>query len=198
MELSKLVLTFLIGVFASFVGAMVGSGGLITIPFLMFIGLPPQVAIATNKFGAVGLKLGAIAKFWKTDYIKWKYVLPFSVISILAALVGTQLLLRIDKDLLENIVVVLLLLVLPLLFVKKEMGVIAQDTGRFKQIAGYIFYFFVQVFSAFFGGGSATIVIYVLIYFLRICHHRGWGDPYDSQPNLKYDCLDHLWNQWYH
>ena len=52
-----LFLTFLIGVLASFIGAIVGGGGLLSIPFLMFIGLPPQTAIATNKFGSVGLSM---------------------------------------------------------------------------------------------------------------------------------------------
>ena len=166
MDLTHLIATFFVGIFASFIGAMVGSGGLINIPFLMFLGLPPHVAIATNKFGAVGLKLGAIAKFWKTDYIKWKYFIPFSLLSIVAAFAGTQMLLLIDKELLSDIVVVLLLLVLPILFVNKHMGIVAQDTPRFKQKLGYAFYFLVQVFSAFFGGGSATIIIYVLMYFL--------------------------------
>ena len=56
---------FLIGAVASFIGSMVGGGGLLSIPFLVFVGLPPQVAIATNKMGAIGLILGAIPKFWK-------------------------------------------------------------------------------------------------------------------------------------
>ena len=161
--ISPLILTFLVGVFASFIGAMVGSAGLITIPFLLFLGLPPHVAIATHKLGAVGLKIGAVLKFRKTDFIQWKYFLPFTLISIVAALIGAQILLWIDKKLLSDIVIVLLLLVLPLVFLKKNIGVVQMTTSFAKKITGYILYFFTQVFGAFFGGGAATIAIFVLV-----------------------------------
>lgn len=165
MELGSLLVVFIVGVLASFIGAMTGSAGLITIPFLMFWGLPPHIAIATHKLGAAGLKLGAVAKFRKTDFIQWQYILPFSMISIVAALVGAQVLLRIDKEVLSDIVIVLLLIVLPVVFLKKEIGVVHKATSKIKQMIGYVAYFFAQVFGAFFGGGSATIIIYLFISF---------------------------------
>lgn len=165
MDTSQLIATLLVGGFAGFIGAMVGSGGLITIPFLMFLGLPAHTAIATHKVGATGLKIGAITKFGKTDLIQWKYILPFCLISIVSAIVGANILLAIDKDLLSDIVVVLLLAVLPVLFLKKEIGVTLQTTSKLKQGTGYIFFFLAMVFSAFFGGGAATFVIYILMFF---------------------------------
>lgn len=165
MEIIQLIATFLIGIFASFIGAMVGSAGLVTIPFLIFLGIPPHVAIATHKFGAIGLKIGALTKFGKADLIKKNYLLPFSLIGIVSAFLGAQILLRIDKELLSNIVVVLLLVILPVLFVKKDIGIVHQTTSKLKQRIGYLFYFLAMVFSAFFGGGSGTIVLYVFMYF---------------------------------
>lgn len=165
MEIGNLIIILLVGVFASFIGAMVGSGGLISIPFLIFWGLPPHVAIATHKLGAVGLKLGAVAKFRKTNFIQRKYILPFTLISIIAALIGAQILLMIDKDLLSDIVIVLLLILLPMVFLNKNFGVSNRTTSFTARIIGYITYFLAQVFGAFFGGGVATIVIYLLITF---------------------------------
>ena len=165
MELLKLLTTFLVGVFAGFIGALVGSGGLISIPFLIFLGLPPQVAIATHKFGAVGLKLGAIAKFWKTPHIQREYLLPFAILSFVAAFAGAQLLITIDRELLSRIVGVLLLLVLPLLFVKKETGITHRVTSALQRAFGYCLYFLAEVYAAFFGGGAGTIAYYVLMTF---------------------------------
>jgi uncharacterized protein len=53
MEAIRLSGTFLVGVLASFIGSMVGSGGLISIPFLILIGIPPHTAVATHRVGAV-------------------------------------------------------------------------------------------------------------------------------------------------
>lgn len=168
MEIGKLIATFFVGMFGSFIGAMVGSGGLISIPFLIFIGLPPQIAIATNKFGAVGLKLGVVTKFWKTKHIKWKYFLPFTILSFVAAFVGSNILLSVDKEILKTVVSVILLIILPFIFLKKDIGVSNMDTSSIKKYVGFVLYFASQVYGAFFGGGSASIMFYVLIAFFGL------------------------------
>jgi uncharacterized protein len=64
-EIITLVAVLIIGLLAGLVDAIVGSGGLISIPFLIFTGLPAQVAIATDRLGIIGQNLGSIPKFWK-------------------------------------------------------------------------------------------------------------------------------------
>jgi len=168
MEISKLIATFFIGVLGSIIGAIVGSGGLISIPFLIFLGLPPQVAIATHKFGAAGLKIGAAIRFWKSGHIMWNHFIPFSILSFAAAFLGAKLLLTIDKELLSRVVAVLLFLLLPVIFLKKDVGIVHRVTSMVRQMSGYLFYFLAQVFGAFFGGGAASIVIYILITFFGL------------------------------
>jgi uncharacterized membrane protein YfcA len=53
-EFYSLTAVFLVGVAASVIGTMVGGGSLLSIPLLIFLGLPPQVAIATDRFAALG------------------------------------------------------------------------------------------------------------------------------------------------
>ncbi|MDH3600028.1 MAG: hypothetical protein OEU26_10370, partial [Candidatus Tectomicrobia bacterium] len=55
-----LIAIFLAGLVSGFLGAIAGSGGLVAVPALMALGLPAQVAIATNRLGALGQWLGAI------------------------------------------------------------------------------------------------------------------------------------------
>ena len=52
----KYPLLFAAGLFAGLIDSMAGGGGLITIPVLLGMGMPPQTALGTNKlqgtFGA--------------------------------------------------------------------------------------------------------------------------------------------------
>jgi len=48
---------------AAVVGSMVGGGSLLLIPLLVFLGLPPQVAIATDRFAGVGAGVTAFLRF---------------------------------------------------------------------------------------------------------------------------------------
>jgi len=164
-EIITLIAVFLIGIIASFIGSMVGSGGLLSIPFLILVGLPPQVAIATNKMGAVGLSLGAIPKFWKAKKILWKYVPLFALISIVGAYIGANILLSINEEVLSTIVGIIILLMLPLLLIKKEIGIKRNDVTKTKKIIGYVLYFLVMIFGGFFGGGAGTLVFYTLMIF---------------------------------
>jgi uncharacterized membrane protein YfcA len=63
-EASPLILALLVvaGFGAGFVDAIAGGGGLVTVPALLAAGLPPHLALATNKgqavFGAVSSAAG--------------------------------------------------------------------------------------------------------------------------------------------
>ena len=48
MDFIFLSIVFAIGFFSSILGIMTGSSGLIRIPLLIILGLPPQMAIASN------------------------------------------------------------------------------------------------------------------------------------------------------
>lgn len=61
-----IALLFFVGTIAGFFGSTVGGGSLLSIPFLIFLGLPPQVAIATDRFGGLGQATTALFKFWKS------------------------------------------------------------------------------------------------------------------------------------
>jgi uncharacterized membrane protein YfcA len=65
---------FAIGVLASVVGTMVGGGSLLSIPFLIFLGLPPQVAIATDRFAGLGAGVTAFFRFRAAGRIMWRLV----------------------------------------------------------------------------------------------------------------------------
>ena len=47
----KLIATLVIGLVSGFIGAIAGGGGLLSVPSLILLGIPPQVTLATSKFG---------------------------------------------------------------------------------------------------------------------------------------------------
>lgn len=144
MELLILVAIFFIGILGSFIGAQVGSGGLITIPFLIFVGLPPQVAIATNRFGSLGLRFGAIYTYWRAKKIRWEYVVPLTIFGFFGAILGSFLLLRIDTEILSRIIGIGILIPLPFLFMK-DFGISKkQIPGWFLKLS-YPLYFIISL-----------------------------------------------------
>ncbi len=164
MSLLTNVLVVLVGIVAGFLGAVIGGGGLISIAMLIFLGLPPQSAIATNKLGSIGYSISAIYQFRKKRKIVWKYVLPFSLLSIAGAIVGAYGLLMVDVDLLKKLVGIFLICLLPFIFLKNGLGEKRTTITRKKGMVGFILYFLVMVYGGFFGGGAGLLLIYLLIF----------------------------------
>lgn len=158
-------LVLIIGFVTGFLGSTVGGGGLVSIPFLIFLGLPPNIAIATDRLAVVGQTTGAIPKFLKNNKIKWEYVPIFVLISLPATFIGSNLLININIELLTKIIGIIILSFIPLLFLNKSLGLKNTSPSKIKKYLGYILYFLVMIFAAFFGGGAGTILMYLLMYF---------------------------------
>jgi uncharacterized membrane protein YfcA len=95
---------------AGLVDAIAGGGGLLTVPSLLAAGLPPQIALATNKgqasFGAVS----SFASFWMRGGIDKKRVPVGFACGFLGSLAGAQVLLLVKPEPLKPVVLVLLIL----------------------------------------------------------------------------------------
>jgi len=165
-DLITISLVLLIGLVTGFFDSVIGAGGLISVPSLIFLGLPPQVAIATDRFGLLGQTFASLARFWKTKKIVWKYVPVFAVISLVGSLIGANMLLDTNPKILESIVGVLLFILLPLIFLRKDIGIKRVKMSPTKKIIGFILYFFIMTFGAFFGQGTGPMIFYALTFFL--------------------------------
>lgn len=158
-----LLWTFFAGVLASILSGMAGGGGgLISAPFFILIGLPPQIAVATTKFGSLGLTLGSIAKFRKTEYVRKDYVIYLSILSIVAALIGSNLLLITNNAFIEKLVGLTMLIALPFIFIK-DAGLVSSKPKNFQEVIGYVSYFIVLILQAAFGAGVGMLLTVVMI-----------------------------------
>lgn len=167
-EIILLLLVSLVGLVTGFFDSVIGAGGLISVPSLVFLGLPPQIAIATDRLGTIGQTFTALIKFWKAKKIVWKYVPILAVISLAGSLIGANILLNVDQKILESVVGVLILILLPLIFLKKDLGVKQAKPSRSKTIVGLLVYFAIMIFAGFFGQGTGPMIFYALTFFLGL------------------------------
>lgn len=154
------VTVFLIGLATGFADATIIVGGAISIPLLILIGLPTPVAIATDRLGIIGQSVGAMFGFLRSKKIVWSYVPLFSILAIIGGLIGANILVSIDPKMLKKIVGIIMLAVLPLLFIKKKIGIERSSTSIAKKIAGSILYFLIMIYNGIFGVGGGVLSLY--------------------------------------
>jgi hypothetical protein len=117
-----------IGVIAGFINTLAGSGSLLTLPLLILLGLPANVANGTNRVGVVLQNLVAVATFRRRGALPlagaWKLVLP----SVAGAIIGAELAVDLDERLLRQTIGVLMIVLLALMVLKPERWLAAHTT----------------------------------------------------------------------
>ncbi len=93
---------------AGLVDAIAGGGGLLTVPALLAAGLPPHLALGTNKGQAVFGSGAAMVKFWRSGLIDPSRARAGFPLGLLGSAGGAALVLAIPAASLKPIVLVLL------------------------------------------------------------------------------------------
>ena len=97
-----------IAVFTGFIDAIAGGGGLIMMPALLFAGVPPLQALATNKLQSVFGTGMALRNYWLSGLVEWKRNRLSVALVFIGAAVGVLIVQAIDARLLNLIIPVLL------------------------------------------------------------------------------------------
>ncbi len=156
MEVSVYALLFFAGLAAGFIDAIAGGGGLISVPALLWAGLPPQIALGTNKMQSTWGTLLAVRRYMQAGLVKWPEVKLAVIVTFGAALLGTYVVTQVSNEVLKKIVPWLLLSIAAYALVSPRFG---QQTARarlspavFALLAGSVLGFY----DGFFGPGTGS------------------------------------------
>lgn len=99
-----ITLLFLAGLSAGFIDAIAGGGGLISLPALLWAGLPPQMALGTNKMQSSWGTMMAVRRYAQAGLVSWREVRLAVFVTFVFALLGSWTVTRVSNDVLKLIV----------------------------------------------------------------------------------------------
>jgi uncharacterized membrane protein YfcA len=73
------VVLLVVGFVASTINTLAGGGSFLTLPLLMFMGLPAAAANATNRLGVLAQNVGAVWGFHRYGVLDWRWALGAAV-----------------------------------------------------------------------------------------------------------------------
>jgi hypothetical protein len=153
------------GLFAGFVNTLAGSGSLITLPLLMFLGLPANVANGTNRIGVLVQSLVSSASFKRQKLYTVEEGLWMSLPALAGALLGSLVAVRINERIMELLIGGLLIIMFFIILYKPEQWVrehALSITPRRRWWVSVIF-FFIGIYGGFIQAGVGFFLLAALV-----------------------------------
>jgi uncharacterized protein len=157
---TRIAVLTLVALLAGTVDAIAGGGGLLTVPAILWAGLPPHLALGTNKGQSVFGSFAALVRFSRSgllDAARARLTFPLGALGSLA---GAALVLAVPPAALRPVVLALLAFAAAFVGLRRPGSTRLEDAprGRGRAVAGAIA-LAIGAYDGFFGPGTGTFLI---------------------------------------
>lgn len=156
---------------AGLVDAIGGGGGLISLPAYMIAGLPPHMAVATNKMGAAFGTALATARFIKAGLVNLKLAVPAVIAAMIGSSIGANIVLIVPAEVMNYVLIVVLPVSAFLVLNKKIFNDEGSDTivlDKRTYITAMAAALVVGIYDGFYGPGTGTFLIIAFTVFAKL------------------------------
>ena len=163
-----LLAVFGAGLVAGFLNVMAGGGSLITLPLLIFMGLPVAAANGTNRVAILVQNLAAVDSFRRQGYADLRTGLAFGAATVPGAIAGAFVAVNVGEATFRAILAgVLAITVVGLLIPKKRNEIMGEPPAR-ARILAFLGFFGIGFYGGFIQAGVGFLLMLVLHQLLRI------------------------------
>jgi uncharacterized membrane protein YfcA len=164
------VLLIVVGFAAGFVNTVAGGGSLLSLPTLIFLGLPPAIANGTNRVAVVIQTALATAGFKSKGVSTAPFNLYLGISALFGSIIGAKIAVDIKGETFNTILGIVMIVVVLIIVFKPKMKLDAMQeriTGKYLWLGCIVFFFF-GIYGGFINAGIGFIIILFLHYVHRM------------------------------
>jgi len=156
----------LVGIIAGFINTLAGSGSLLTLPLLMFLGLPANIANGTNRVAIFLQNIVAVSSFKKKKVFEFSEGVWLIIPACLGSLIGSMIAVHFNEQIMElfigGLLVFMFFIILfkPDRWLKEQAGTI-DGSPKFWRI---VIFFFIGIYGGFIQAGVGFFLLAGLIF----------------------------------
>lgn len=166
-DLNSVGLILVVGVVSGFVNTIGGGGSLLTLPALIFLGLPSAVANGTNRVSLMMQNIVAVINFKQKGFYYPKLSLMFGLPAVIGSIIGAKLAISLPEEVFQKILAIVMLVVLVLIIWRPEKkylkNINIEKLSMVRLIIAIIAFFFVGFYGGFIQAGVGFIIIAILV-----------------------------------
>src|ERR1017187_111702 len=163
------------GLVAGFVDTVAGGGGLITLPVLLGLGLPPQDALGTNKFQSSFGSGSATFHYARAGVVDLKDCWWGILFTLIGTSLGALAVLQIDPAFLKQLIPILLVGIVIFLMVRPTVGLVEIQPRMKTSMFYLLFGLGLGFYDGFFGPGTGSFWVVAFMCFLGFAMTKATG-----------------------
>ncbi|MFS4455662.1 sulfite exporter TauE/SafE family protein [Maribacter sp. 2304DJ31-5] len=155
-----------VGFAVGFINTLAGGGSLLSLPVLIFLGLPPSVANGTNRVAIIIQTTMATAGFKSKGVSTFPFNAYLGIASLLGSIIGAYIAVDISGAVFNRVLaIVMIIVVLIIVFGPKMNTVYAHErlTGKYLWSAIIVFFLF-GIYGGFINAGLGFLMMLFLHY----------------------------------
>ena len=161
LEIAGLIL---IGFIAGTINTIAGGGSLLTLPILIFLGLPPSIANGTNRIAILIQNIFTTAGFKSKGVLTFPFSIYVGISALLGSILGAQIAVDIKGETFNKILAIIMVVVVIYMVFKskfKHINTLEKSTGKHLWFSIFLF-FFVGIYGGFIQAGVGFIMLFIL------------------------------------
>ncbi len=154
-----------VGVITGFINVLAGGGSLLTLPTLIFLGLPGAVANGTNRVALLMQSLVTMVGFRRHKVFPVKTSVMAAVPALIGAWIGAWVAVDLSDELFKPVLGVVMLFVLAIILFDPAKRIKAIDAEKplLRRIVLFIGFFIVGLYGGFIQAGVGFLIISILL-----------------------------------
>ncbi len=169
-EWYEYVLLVVVGFTVGFINTVAGGGSLLSLPVLIFLGLPPNIANGTNRVAIVIQTALATLGFKSKGVSTAPFNMYLGISALFGAIIGAYIAVDIKGETFNKILAFIMIAVVLIIIFKPKMKIASLSerlTGKYLWL-GVIAFFFFGIYGGFINAGLGFIIILFLHYVNRM------------------------------
>ncbi len=165
MEWYIYVAVIFIGLLAGFINTLAGGGSALSLPMLIFLGLPPTVANGTNRIAILLQTATASGSFKKEKVLDLKKSWPLGIAALAGAIPGAILAVNLNEFIMRKVIGSILIIVLLLVIFKPEIWIKSKSGLKNAKTnwVSYLVFFLIGAYGGFIQVGIGFFLLAGLV-----------------------------------
>jgi hypothetical protein len=150
---------------------------LITLPILIFLGLPANVANGTNRVAILFQNIIGVARFRQSKMLDFRQGLTLTIPAVIGGIVGAQIAVNLDERMMELTIGGLMIVMLAVILIRPKRWLEGRggDDIRTKGITQMIVFFLIGIYGGFIQAGVGFFLLAGLV--LSVGYNLKYANP---------------------